>query len=161
MMTSQTVLLSFDNAFRNFRETVHSLSDDEFNSTINGRTVSDIVAHLIGWNGLMIESSASILEGNAPSYYADAPYDYSHINAGFMAKYSSRSKKELIGELDSTQDKLVAYILALPAGELTADHHVNHYSGEPATVAGIINSLAGDYQFHTREIAGWFGKQDS
>jgi hypothetical protein len=160
-MSNQNVLLAFDNSFRSFKEAIVPLSDEQFKSDVNGRTVRDIVAHLVGWNGLMIEASISIMEGNTPSYFADAKNDYSNINAGFMAKYSSQSKLELLAELESTKEKFEAFILSLPAEELTADHNVKHYSGEPATVARIIHSLAGDYQYHAREIAERFGNQET
>ncbi len=56
-------------------------------------------------------------------------------------------------------EKFEAFIRSLPVEELTADHGVVHYSGKPATVAKIINSLAGDYQYHSRQIAEWLDKQ--
>ena len=116
------------------------------------------MTHLIGWNGLMIEASESILAGKAPDYYEDAPNDYSTINAGFIAKYPSRSKEALLAELKSSLEKFEAFALALPPGELTEDHGVRHYSGSPATVKKIIASLAGDYKSHTDEITEWLRK---
>jgi hypothetical protein len=106
----------------------------------------------------MIESSLSILAGKSPSYYEDARNDYSHINAGYTAKRSSRSKQELLAELKSSMEKFEAFISSLPVEELTADHGVVHYGGSPATVTRIVNSLAGDYQYHTRQIMEWFNR---
>jgi hypothetical protein len=115
----------------------------------------DVVAHLVGWNSLMIESSRSILAGKPPSYYDDAPNDYSNINSGFVQKHSSKSKRELLVELESSMEKFEAFISSLPAEELTADHGVLHYGGSPANVSRIINSLAGDYKSHTHQIKEW------
>jgi hypothetical protein len=137
------------------KSVIHSLPEESFLSSMNGWEPRDVVAHLIGWNGLMIEASSSILTGQPPSYYEDAPNDYSNINAGFTAKFSSRSKQELLAELKSSLEGLEAYVLALPAGELTADHGVSHYRGGPATVSKILESLAGDYRYHTNEIREW------
>jgi hypothetical protein len=33
-----------------------------------------------------------------------------------------------------------------------------HHSGDPATIAKIIDSLAGDYEYHTRQIEEWLNK---
>ena len=52
-------------------------------------------------------------------------------------------------------DRLIAFLAALPAGELTADHGVKHYSGRPATLIGIINSLSRDYREHARQVSDW------
>jgi hypothetical protein len=155
-MTSQNVYLFLSRACQDFTKLILSLSDEQFLSPMNGWSPRDMVAHLIGWNGLMIESSLSILAGKVPFYYDDAPNDYSHINAIFTKKYASRSKQELLAELKSSMEKLEAFISTLPAEELTADHGVSHYSGSPASVARTIKSLEGDYQYHTRQIREWF-----
>jgi hypothetical protein len=99
------------------------------------------------------------MAGQVPSYYADAPNDYSTINAGFTVKYSSRSKQELLAELESSLEGLETYVLALPAEELVANHGVHHYSGKPAMVSKIVESLAGDYRCHTNQIRKWLNKR--
>lgn len=116
-----------------------------------------MVAHLVGWNSFMIEASESILAGKPPAYYDDAPNDYSNINAGFVMKHSSRSKQDLLAELEASMQAFEAFLLALPAGELAAEHGVCHYRGSPATVGRIVASLAGDYRHHTRQIRTWLG----
>jgi hypothetical protein len=155
VMSNPSATLSLRLACQEFANHILSLSDKQFLSPMNGWTPRDVVAHLVGWNGLMIESSLSILAGKLPSYYDDAPNDYSHINAIFTAKHSSRSKQELLAELKSSMENFESFISTLPPEELTADHGVVHYSGSPATVTRIVNSLAGDYQYHTRQIKEW------
>jgi len=157
-MPSQNATLSLKHAYQDLAKLILSLPDEQFLSPMNGWSPRDVVAHLIGWNSLMIESSLSILAGKPPFYYDDAPNDYSHINAIFTAKHSSRSKQELLADLKSSMEKFEAFISTLPAEELTADHGVIHYSGTPATVTRIIHSLAGDYQYHTRQIMEWFNR---
>jgi hypothetical protein len=159
-MPNQDVTLSLKHAYRDFTKLILSLSNDQFLSPMNGWAPRDVVAHLVGWNGLMIESSLSILAGKPPSYYDDARNDYSNINAGFTAKHSSRSKQELLADLKSSMEKFEAFIHALPAEELAADHGVVHYSGSPATVARIVHSLAGDYRYHTRQIMEWLDRSE-
>jgi hypothetical protein len=148
-------------AYQHFSKLIDSLSNEQFLSPMNGWAPRDVVAHLIGWNGLMIEASMSLLAGNPPSYYDDTPNDYSHINASFTTKHSSRTKQELLPELQSSLEALVKFIDGLPIERLTANHGVMHHSGEPATVADIIDSLAGDYQDHSREIEDWLNKRSA
>jgi hypothetical protein len=155
IMSNQNTTHSLNQTYQDFAKLILSLSDEQFLSSMNGWSPRDVVAHLIGWNGLMIESSLSILAGKPPFYYDDAPNDYSHINAIFTAKHSSRSKQELLAELKSSMEKFETFISTLPTEELMADHGVVHYGGSPATVSRIINSLAGDYQYHTRQIMEW------
>jgi hypothetical protein len=154
-MTNQEAALPLMHAYQAFVELIRSLSDEQFQAPMNGWAPRDVVAHLVGWNSLMIEASSSILVGKPPPYYEDAPHGYSHINAGFTEKFSSRSKQELLSALQSSMKGFEAFILALPAGELAKDHGVRHYRGGPATVGRIINSLASDYRHHTYQIKEW------
>jgi hypothetical protein len=157
-MSKPTTTFQLIEAYQHFSKLIDSLSNEQFLSPMNGWAPRDVVAHLIGWNSLMIEASSSIRAGNPPSYYDDAPNDYSNINASFTAKYSSQSKQELLAELQSSVEKLEKFIDSLPSEELTAHHGVMHHSGEPATIAEIIDSLASDYQDHSRQIEEWLNK---
>ena len=158
-MSSQKTVLLLKRAYQDFTELILSLSEELFLSPMDEWAPRDVVAHLIGWNTLMIEASSSILAGQPPSYYADAPNDYSHINAGFTARYSSRSRQELLAELKSSLDGLERYVLALPSEELVANHGVRHYRDGPATVSKIVESLAGDYRYHADQIREWLNKR--
>jgi len=157
-MSRQKATFQITHAYQHFSKLIDSLSNEEFLSPMNGWAPRDVVAHLIGWNSLKIEASLSILAGNPPSYYDDAPNDYSNINASFTAGHSSRSKQELLAELQSSMETLEKFIDSLPVEELTANHGVLHHSGEPATIADVIDSLADDYQDHARQIEEWLNK---
>jgi hypothetical protein len=158
-MSNQNATFPLKRAYQHFTKLIDSLSNEQFLSPMNGWAPRDILAHLIGWNGLMIESSLSILAGKLPAYYDDAPNDYRHINSSFTAMHSSPSKQELLAELQSSMEKFEKFICSLPIEELTVDHGVMHYRGVVATITKIIHSLAGDYQHHTRQIEEWLIKQ--
>jgi hypothetical protein len=160
-MSEQKTTLQLTHAYQHFSKLIDSLSSEQFLSPMNGWAPRDVVAHLIGWNDLMIESSLSILAGNPPSYLDDAPNDYSNINASFTTKHSSRSKQELLAELRSSLESLMKFIDGLPIEELTANHGVVDDSGDPATIAEIIASLADDYQDHSREIEDWLDQRSA
>ena len=148
-------LPSLQRAFQDFSNCILVLPEALFLSPMNGWSPRGVVAHLIGWNQQMIDASATILRGETPAYYADAPNDYRNINAGFVNRNASRSKAILLDELRSSMKDFEQYIDSLDKSELTASHGVVHYSGRPATVAGIIDSLTGDYREHLRQINAW------
>ena len=152
-------LVSLREAYQDFSDVILALADARFLASMNGWSPRDIVAHLIGWNRGMIEAAGEILDGKTPAYYADAPTDYRNINAGYVARYASRSRSELLAELASSLDAFERYIRALDPSELDNSHGVLHYSGRPATVAGIIASLAGDYRDHAAQIRAWLRVQ--
>ncbi len=160
-MFNQEALIPLKKANQNFIGVILLLADELFLTSMDGRAPRDVLAHLIGWNHLMIEASSSILAGQAPDYYVDTPNDYSTINAGFTVKYSSNSKQELLSELRSTLANFEAFILALPEEEMLADHGVRHYSGSPTTVSKINASLAGDYESHPNQITEWLNQKEA
>jgi aminopeptidase YwaD len=154
--------ISLKRAYQGFYNCILTLHEDLFLTSMNGWSPRDVVAHLIAWNRHMIQASSAILSGVPPAYYADAPNDYRNINAGYVARYASRSKSELLGELSASMAEFEGYIAALNPGDLVDNHGVFHYRGRPATVAGIIASLTGDYQQHLAEIKTWLrNKGDS
>jgi ketosteroid isomerase-like protein len=158
-MSAQESTLQLKNAFQDFVGLLLPLSEQAFRSPQDGGwSPGDVAAHLAGWNRLMIAAARSILSGQPPAYYADQPNDYRTINAGFTAQYASRSKAELLAELEASLADLQAFVQALPHQALLADHGVRHYRGSPATLSKLLASLAGDYQVHTQEIRAWLKK---
>src|SRR4030067_616777 len=87
----------------------------------------DVVAHLIGWNRLMIQASKSILAGHQPAYYSDALNDYRNINAAFIKQHLSRTKQELLHELHSSMRDFDSYVASRPGSALSSDHRDMHY----------------------------------
>jgi hypothetical protein len=150
-------LAQFEETVTCFVILIRSLPEDAFLEPMNGWSPRDVVAHLAGWNGLMITSCQDILQGQAPAYYADAANDYRNINAGFVARFSARDREALLAELIASRQSLVSYLQGLDPSEWQADHGVEHHRGGPATVAGVLASLEHDYQAHTRQIEAWLG----
>jgi len=153
-MANQKLVALLASAQQEFTRGVAALSDEKFLSDMNGWTPRDVVAHLIGWNSLMIEASESLLAGIPPTYYADAPNDYSNINAGFVAEHASPERSKLLADLETTVQELMKFISDLPAEELNAYHGVIR-NGKPATVFHVVHSLIGDYRHHSTELSEW------
>ncbi len=146
-------------AFHELAARVLALTDAEFLSPMNGWSPRDVVAHLIGWNRFMIQACRSIRAGEPPAYYTDTSADYRNINAAFVRYYCSRSRERLLADLSLSMGELEAYLAELPPSELPSKYGVTHHSGEPATVAKIIRSLAGDYEHYTRQINAWLATE--
>jgi len=146
-------------SYDDFVACVLSISETQFLSPMNGWAPRDVVAHLIAWNRFMIQACTSILAGEPPAYYSDAPNDYRNINAAFVEHYPSRSRGQLLRELGLSMTEFDTYIASLPASELSSNQGVTHYSGQRATVGKTIRSLAGDYDHHTRQIKAWLTTQ--
>jgi hypothetical protein len=146
----------FEETFSCFVALIRSLPEESFLWPIEqGWSPREVVAHLVGWNGLMLASCQDILQGRAPAYYADADNDYANINAGFVSRFASTGRETLLAELINSEQALVAFLKDLDSTEWHADHGVIHHSGGPATVARVLASLESDYRDHTRQIESW------
>jgi len=154
-METENLLPALKLAYNDFYNCIISLPDSLLLSEMSGWSPRDVIAHLIGWNKHMIEASSAILHGQTPAYYADAPNDYRNINAQMAITFSSRSKEELLAEMESSMQTFRQFIASLQPEELADSHGVLHHSGRPATIAGIIESLTQDYQHHALEIQQW------
>jgi SAM-dependent methyltransferase len=155
LLKSNHSLAALTQAYQDFYACVLAVPESLFLVPMNGWSVRDVVAHLIGWNGGMVIAAEAILRGETPQYYADASNDYQNINAAYVECYTSQSREELLGELDASMQVFQRFILSLDDAELLSSHGVVHYSGHPATAAGIIRSLTGDYALHRLQISGW------
>jgi hypothetical protein len=147
--------LALRQEYEAFCDAIRALPEDLFLAKIDEWTPRDVVAHLVGWNRRMVHACQDILAGTTPDYYADAPNDYRTINAGYVARHASTSREALLRDLAAGLEELTAYARALNPAEWEASHGVKHYRGAPATVAGTLASLAGDYAQHARQIRQW------
>jgi hypothetical protein len=153
-MNQDAALAPLEQAWRSFDTAVRALPEERFLAPLRGWSARDIVAHLIGWNRHMIEASGSILRGEAPAYYADAPHGYRNLNAAHAAAHASRSREDLLRDLEVSLLEFKTFVQSLPPSEIDDSHGVLHYSGRPATVGGILRSLTQDYRDHAAEIEG-------
>ena len=138
-----------------FVQAIESLSDDLFLGSIDEWTPRDVAAHLAWWNRNMIVASQSLQAGTPPSYYADAMNDYRNINARAIVEFPSQDRRVLLNELRATLDELARYLRSLDSRAWDADHGVQHHRGDAATIRRIVESLAGDYEHHARQVEEW------
>jgi hypothetical protein len=158
-MTSEELIVEFEQACQEFVQVVDSLSESQFESPLRGWSAHAIAAHLAGWNGLMIEAAHSILAGEQPAYYADGPNDFGTINRDFVDRRAVSRQQDLLDELVASGRAFVSFVRSLPGEDLEDAHGVRHYRGTPATVAGLVRSLAGDYRGHTAELREWLDEK--
>lgn len=148
---------ALDEAYELFRNAAAGVPEERFATPMSagGWAVNATVAHLVGWNGEMVQAGRNILAGKTPDYYAERDIDYRVMNARFVAQYASWEKSALLAELASTYAGLHGFAAGLDPADMDAEHGVTHYRGGPATVARTLSSLAGDYRHHAEEITAW------
>lgn len=149
-------LTDLETAYIAFIETTQSLSAENFLNPIGDWTPRDIAAHFIGWNRITLAGCSELREGVQPFYFYDGTNDYQKINAEFFEQFPSIDRDELIEEIKSAKEALVAYLKSIPASEWELDTGILHYRGDPATIARCVDSLIRDYRKHRQEIMDGF-----
>jgi hypothetical protein len=145
-------LADLETAYIAFMETMQGLSSESLLTSLGDWTPRDIAAHFIGWNRITLAGCSALREGAEPFYFYDGTNDYRKVNAKFFVQFPSTDRSELLKEIASTKDVLVAYLKSIPDAEWELDTGFVHYRGNPATVARCVDSLIRDYRKHRQEI---------
>jgi hypothetical protein len=145
-------LADLEKAYASFMDLMTGLTSDQFFASLGDWTPRDIAAHFIGWNRITLAGCSALREGAEPFYFYDGTNDYRKINAKFFTQFPSTDKNELLKEITSTYDVLIAYLKTIPENEWELDTGVVHYRGNPATMARCVDSLIRDYGKHRQEI---------
>ena len=78
------------------------------------------------------------------------------MNARFFTQFPSTDLNELLEDITSTKEALMAYLKSIPENEWELDTGIVHYRGNPATIARCVDSLVRDYRKHREEIVEAF-----
>lgn len=145
-------LADLETAYAAFMETMQNLSAEGFLKSLGDWNSRDIAAHFIGWNRITLVGCSELREGIEPFYFYDGTNDYRKINTRFFEQFPSTNKNELMLEIASTKEALVAYLKTIPENEWELDTGIVHYRKDPATIARCVDSLVRDYRKHRQEI---------
>ena len=145
-------LADLETAYTAYMETMRELSAQNLLTPLGDWTPRDIAAHFIGWNRITLAGCSALREGAEPFYFYDGTNDYRKVNAKFFEQFPSTDREELLKEIASTKEALVAYLKTLDETEWELDTGIVHYRGNPATVARCVDSLIRDYRKHRQEI---------
>ena len=149
-------LADLETAYTAFMETMQNLSAEDFLKPLGDWNSRDIAAHFIGWNRITLAGCSALREGAEPFYFYDGTNDYRKVNGKFIVQFPSIDRIELMDEISSTYDVLVAYLRSIPESEWELDTGIVHYRGNPATIARCVDSLIRDYGKHRQEILEGF-----
>lgn len=150
--TRDKQLADLQKAYTSFMDLMAGLTSEKFLTSLGDWTPRDIAAHFIGWNRITLAGCSALREGAEPFYFYDGANDYQKINAKFFTQFPSKDKNELLKEITSTYDVLIAYLKTIPESEWELDTGIVHYRGNPATLARCVDSLIRDYGKHRQEI---------
>lgn len=133
---------------------VESLDEESYLGRLNGWSARDIVAHLVGWNRLVITGSRQISRAELPSYDVDPGENYSNVNAKLIRDYPSTDRQKLLEELRTSARELGRFLETLDDDTWQRDFGVRHQDAA-VTIRNTVEELIEDYRHHRRQIDEW------
>lgn len=115
MSDKQSVVEDARSAFREFQTSIDGLTDAQLTTPfLDGWSVREVAGHLTGWLEQMTTGFQRMAEGQRPTPEGTDWSDVQTWNTGFAADVKDRNARELVNELDSRVEALVAALQALP-----------------------------------------------
>ena len=137
-----------------FEDVVLELEEPRFLVSNGSWTPRDIVAHLIGWNRLVVEGSRQIRAGELPSYDEDPGEDFANVNARLIREYATEERGALLTELRASADELAAFLESVDPADWDRDFGVKH-GEETLTIRDTVEELLADYVVHAGQLRTW------
>ena len=105
-------------------------------------SVSDLLAHLIGWDHTNRTAVKEILTGLKPGFWAHHDRDWQSYNAQLVAEYKLDDFSELVAAVEKSHRELVDYLQMVPADEYV----------KRKQIGTLLRAEASDEEEHHRQI---------
>ena len=111
----QSVVQEVRASYREFKDAVQGLSDEQLEKPfMDGWSVREITGHIIGWQEQMTIGFQRMARGERPTPEGVSWNDTQAWNDQFASGVAGRHTAELLEELDSRVEGLIAALQALP-----------------------------------------------
>jgi uncharacterized damage-inducible protein DinB len=114
-------------------------------------SVKELLAHLAGWDDANLEAAQAVMAGRLPAFYAYKDRDWQTFNARLVAERRREDFSGLLALVETTHQKLVEFLRALPAEAFDKDYGVR-YKGYRVTIARLLRSEMGDESTHRAQV---------
>ncbi len=118
-------------------------------------SVSDILAHVAGWDLANIEGIEAILGGRLPDFYRHFDPGWRSFNAELVARNGRSNWDELTRWVQHCHQRLMARARQVPAEDFFIDRGLR-WKGRRVTVDAILRADARDVRKHRQQIVDHF-----
>ncbi len=118
-------------------------------------SVTDLLAHLVGWDWTNLQAAQEILESRVPGFYARYDDDWKTYNAELVTRYKKASFADLLALARNSHGRLVEFLKTIPAGEYEKDREMR-WQGDKVTLADLLEVEEQDEKTHYAQIVQAF-----
>lgn len=120
-------------------------------------SLSDLTAHLIGWDYENSRSINEILSGKIPSCFSQWDDNWVSYNDILVAKFKHGRKEELLSELEKAHRRYLKVLESIPEGTFNKDIGLRWHEYK-LTPAVNVSYETQDEECHTKQIEDWLQK---
>ena len=114
-------------------------------------TLTDLIAHLIGWDLTNIQAMHDLLADQVPQFYRHHDHDWQTYNAHLVREYRMDDFTALLARTNASHQQLIAFLQTIPAAEFDRDRGVR-FKGWKMTIARLLEAEADDERKHCTQI---------
>jgi hypothetical protein len=113
--------------------------------------VSDLLAHLIGWDHANRAAIADVLNGALPGFYTYYSRDWGPFNTMLIARHRKADYAALLAGAGASHGELLAAIGQIPVEELDRDRGIR-FQGWKVTIARLLQAEQRDEEEHWQQL---------
>lgn len=114
-------------------------------------TLTDLIAHLIGWDFTNIQAMHDLLADQLPQFYRYHDHDWQRYNAQLVREHRTDDFAALLARARASHQQLLVFLQTLPAAEFDRDHGVR-FKGWKVTIARLLEAEADDERKHGSQV---------
>jgi Protein of unknown function (DUF1706) len=114
-------------------------------------TLTDLIAHLIGWDFTNIQAMHDLLADQLPQFYRHHDHDWQTYNAQLVCEHRTDDFAELLARAKASHHQLIALLQTIGAEEFDRDRGVR-FKGWKVTMARLLEAEADDERKHCTQI---------
>ncbi|MBE7552241.1 MAG: DinB family protein [Anaerolineales bacterium] len=147
-MDRQQLLKKLDQAWLEIKASYAGLSDSQLTEpgVIDNWSVKDILTHVTTWEEEALKYLPLIVKGGRPPRYSVKYGGIDAFNAQMTEQKRGLSLADVLGQLDETHGRLIAYVQGVPEEQFTQETPFRHR---------LRLDTYSHYPIHTKMIRAW------
>jgi hypothetical protein len=147
-MNKHQLLKKIDSAWQQFKESYCGLTESQMtHSGVTGEwSIKDILGHVTTWEEEALKYLPMVMQERRPPRYKDLYGGMDSFNAMMTEKKRSLSISEILKQMNSTHQELIAFLNTIPEEMLTSETRFRHR---------LKLDTYSHYPIHTKAILEW------
>ena len=118
-------------------------------------SVSDLLAHLVGWDYTNLQAVQEILAGKTPGFFRFSDKDWRSYNRQLVEKYKRQPFTALLVDVEESQRQLIGFLETVPARDLIQGKAPSP-SGRTVSIQSLLRAETRDENQHAGQVQAFW-----